>query len=82
MSDRDATHSDLVEIARQNGDFRKDYGLIVGAILLPPLRKRCAASIVLVASLDNKYRSCIGLLVAMSKSTTWRERSTWVPHED
>jgi hypothetical protein len=27
------THSDLVEIAKQNGDFRKNYGVIVGAIL-------------------------------------------------
>ena len=33
MSDRDAPHSDLVEIAKQNGDFRKNYGVIVGAIL-------------------------------------------------
>ena len=33
MSDRDATHSDLVEIAKQNGDFRKNYGVIVGAFL-------------------------------------------------
>ncbi len=33
MSDRDVTHSDLVEIAKQNGDFRKNYGVIVGAIL-------------------------------------------------
>jgi hypothetical protein len=33
MADRDVTHSDLVEIAKRNGDFRKHYGLIVGAIL-------------------------------------------------
>jgi hypothetical protein len=33
MSDRDVTHSDLVEITKQNGDFRKNYGVIVGAIL-------------------------------------------------
>lgn len=33
MSDRGARHSDLVEIAKRNGDFRKNYGLIVGAIL-------------------------------------------------
>ena len=31
MSDRDVTHSDLVEIAKRNGDFRKNYGLLVGA---------------------------------------------------
>jgi hypothetical protein len=33
MSDREVTHSDLVEIAKRNGDFRKNYGLLVGAIL-------------------------------------------------
>jgi hypothetical protein len=33
MSDPDVTRSDLVEIAKRNGDFRKNYGLIVGAIL-------------------------------------------------
>lgn len=33
MSDRDVTHSDLVEIAKRNGDFRKNYGVVVGAVL-------------------------------------------------
>jgi hypothetical protein len=33
MSDREVTHSDLVEIAKHNGDFRKNYGLLVGAFL-------------------------------------------------
>ena len=33
MSERDVTHSDLVEIAKRNGDFRKNYGVLVGAIL-------------------------------------------------
>jgi hypothetical protein len=33
MSDREVTHSDLVEIAKRNGDFRKNYGVVVGAIL-------------------------------------------------
>ena len=33
MSDRDVTHSDLVEIAKRNGDFRKNYGVLVGAVL-------------------------------------------------
>ena len=27
------THSDLMEIAKRNGDFRKKLGVIVGAIL-------------------------------------------------
>jgi hypothetical protein len=33
MPDRDATDSDLVEIAKRSGDFRKNYGVYVGAIL-------------------------------------------------
>jgi hypothetical protein len=33
VSDQDAKVSDLVEIAKRNGDFRKNYGLIVGAFL-------------------------------------------------
>jgi hypothetical protein len=33
MSGRDAAPSDLVEIAKRNGDFRKNYGVLVGAIL-------------------------------------------------
>ena len=33
MSDRDAKYSDLVEIAKRNGDFRKNYGLLIGAFL-------------------------------------------------
>jgi hypothetical protein len=28
-----SAHSDLVEIAKRNGDFRKNYGLLVGAFL-------------------------------------------------
>jgi hypothetical protein len=33
VSDRDVAHSDLVEIAKRNGDFRKNYGMLIGAIL-------------------------------------------------
>jgi hypothetical protein len=33
MSDQEAKNSDLVEIAKRNGDFRKNYGLITGAFL-------------------------------------------------
>jgi hypothetical protein len=73
MSDRDATLSDLIEIAKQNGDFRKNYGVIVGAILY--LRSISAARPRLFswqALITN--RSCVVLLVAMSKSTARRER--------
>ena len=33
MSDKDEPNSDLVEIAKRNGDFRKNYGRIIGAFL-------------------------------------------------
>jgi hypothetical protein len=26
-------HSDVVEIARRNGDFRRNYGILIGAFL-------------------------------------------------
>ena len=33
MSDSNARTSDLVEIARRAGDFRKHYGVVLGAFL-------------------------------------------------
>lgn len=33
MTRRGRRRSDLVEIARRNGDFRKNYGTVVGAFL-------------------------------------------------
>ena len=33
MSDQDTKNSDLVEIAKRNGDFRKNYGVLIGAFL-------------------------------------------------
>jgi hypothetical protein len=33
VSNRDVAHSDLVEIVRRNGDFRRNYGVLVGAVL-------------------------------------------------
>jgi len=33
MSDQSVALSALVEIAKHNGDFRKNYGLLVGAFL-------------------------------------------------
>ncbi len=33
MSDQDVKYSDLVEIAKRNGDFRKNWGLILGSLL-------------------------------------------------
>lgn len=34
MSEQDEKHSDLVEIAKRNGEFRKNYGPLLGAILI------------------------------------------------
>jgi hypothetical protein len=33
VSDQDEKHSDLVEIAKRNGEFRKNYGPWLGALL-------------------------------------------------
>jgi hypothetical protein len=33
VSDQNVTHSDLVEIAKYNGDFRKNYGVLIGDFL-------------------------------------------------
>ena len=37
MTEPGQRHSDLVEIARRNGDFKRNYGTILGAFLLPAL---------------------------------------------
>lgn len=42
MDDQGQRHSDLVEIARRNGDFRRNYGMWLGAFLY--LRSLRAAS--------------------------------------
>jgi hypothetical protein len=33
VSDQDAKNSNLMEIVKRNGDFRKNYGIAVGAFL-------------------------------------------------
>lgn len=33
MTERGQQHSDLVEIARRNGDFKRNYGTVIGAFL-------------------------------------------------
>ncbi len=67
MSDRDVTHSDLVEIAKQNGDFRKNYGVIVGAILYLRSINAARPRLFWWQAVMASYRSCVGLLVAMNK---------------
>jgi hypothetical protein len=36
VSSQEAVNSDLVEIAKRNGDFRRNYGLCIGAFLYLP----------------------------------------------
>jgi hypothetical protein len=65
VSDREVSHSDLVETAKRTGlqeelrRSRRGYSLLA-------LDKCSAASIVLVASLDGGCRECSRLLVAMN----------------
>ncbi|MCP4620655.1 MAG: hypothetical protein GY844_29970 [Bradyrhizobium sp.] len=33
MADRSRQYSDLVEIAKRNGDFKRNYGTLIGAFL-------------------------------------------------
>jgi hypothetical protein len=33
MSGKGRQHSDLVEIAKRNGDFKRNYGTVLGALL-------------------------------------------------
>ena len=60
--------SDLVEIAKRNGDFRRNYGLLVGAFLY--LRSLSAA----------RGRSFVwlGLLLAASSLLAWLEKLGWL----
>jgi hypothetical protein len=56
------THSDLVEIAKRNGELRKNYDVLLSSAL-----DKCSqTSIVLVASLVSSHSRCIGFLVAMN----------------
>lgn len=50
-----ASHSDVVEIAKRNGDFRRNYGILVGAFLY--LRSLRAAA--------RQPKSWVGLAVAL-----------------
>jgi hypothetical protein len=69
MSGQDETHSDLVEIAKRNGDFRKNYGVLVGAFLY--LRSISAAR------RGSNWWS--GLLVATTGAIALLQRYGWPP---
>jgi hypothetical protein len=68
MSDPYADRSDLIEIARLNGDFRRNYGRILGAILY--LRSVSAA----------RRRSTMwtsGLFALLAGVVAWIHRHGW-----
>jgi hypothetical protein len=59
-------HTDLVEIARRNGDFKKNYGTLIGAFLylrsLNAARGRPFYWLTLVCALLSAALSCVGKL--------------------
>jgi hypothetical protein len=68
LSGSDQQHSDLVEIARRNGDFRRNYGTLLGAFLY--LRSLSAARG------RSLYR--LGLICALlSAALPWLAKSGW-----
>jgi len=61
-------YSDLVEIARRNGDFRRNYGIFLGAFLY--LRSLSAA----------RGRAFFGpglICVALASTLTWLGKLGW-----
>ena len=69
MLERNGRYSDLVEIAKRNGDFKKNYGTVIGAYLY--LRSLSAA----------RGRSFFwaGLLLAFASALAWLEKLGWLP---
>jgi hypothetical protein len=68
MTEPSQKHSDLVEVLRRNGDFRKNYGALIGAFLY--LRSLSAV------------RSCrsswIGLILGIiAAALPWAARLDW-----
>jgi hypothetical protein len=60
VSGQEVTNSDLVEIAKRNGDFRRNYGLWMGAFLYLRSIRAAQASTIVVASLDGVRGHCVG----------------------
>jgi hypothetical protein len=68
MTERGQQHSDLVEIARRNGDFKRNYGTIIGAFLY--LRSLSAAR--------GRSFSWTGLLLGLIAATLpWLSKLGW-----
>jgi hypothetical protein len=47
--------------------FQEELRLDCRSHSLPAFDKCCSASVVFLANFDNKYRSCVGLMVAVNK---------------
>lgn len=68
MLEQTGQSSDLVEIAKRNGDFRRNYGILLGAFLY--LRSLSAAR--------GRSFYWIGLIVALlSAGLSWVTRLGW-----
>ncbi|WP_145927663.1 hypothetical protein [Bradyrhizobium neotropicale] len=68
MADRSGTHSDLAVISKLNGDFRKNYGTLLGAFLY--LRSMQVAG--------GRASLCSGLLIAaLSALLSWFAQHGW-----
>jgi hypothetical protein len=68
MLNQDAGRSDLVEIARLNGDFRKNYGKMLGAFLYLRSLRAVRGQALIWSS---------GLLAAVAAAFTWLQRHGW-----
>jgi hypothetical protein len=67
VSDQEAKSSDLVEIAKRNGEFRKNYGVVIGAFLY--LRSINAAR--------NGSFLWRGMIAALAAAVALWEKSGW-----
>jgi len=69
MLEQNGRYSDLVEIAKRNGDFKKNYGTLVGAYLylrsIRVARGRCFLWPGLIA-------------VTLSAALTWLDKHSWL----
>ena len=69
MLERTGQSSDLVEIAKRNGDFRRNYGTLLGAFLY--LRSLSAAR--------GRSLFCSGLITAaISAAVIWLKQHGWL----
>ena len=60
--------------------FQEELRLECRSRSLPAFDKRCSASVVFLANFDSKYRSCVGLMVAVTRLTFLRRIERLLPH--